>query len=62
LKRQDGTVADSERHDVRFFFPQEIALLLEASGFEISSISRFPTLDEPADVSSWNVFIVAKAV
>src|SRR5947209_4160000 len=62
MKRQDGTVADSERHDVRFFFPQEIALLLEASGFETCRISRFPSLDVPADVTSWNAFVVSKAV
>lgn len=62
MKRQDGTIADSERHDVRFFFPQEIALLLEASAFETIRISRFPTLDDPADVNSWNALVVSKAV
>ena len=50
-----------ETHAMRYFFPQELALLLDVAGFELSSISRFPDGGEPGD-DSWNVFCVCKAV
>ncbi len=62
LKRLGEKAGVEEHHDVRFFFPQEIALLLETTGFTRRLISRFPSLDEPADETSWNVLVVAEAV
>jgi SAM-dependent methyltransferase len=52
----------TETHRVRFFFPQEFALLLSQSGFELLCMSTFPTLDTPLTEQSWNAFVVAKAV
>jgi SAM-dependent methyltransferase len=51
-----------ETHRMRYFFPQEFALFLESAGFEMVSISAFPTLDDPLTDDTWNAFVVAKAV
>jgi SAM-dependent methyltransferase len=52
----------SETHRMRYLFPQEIKLLLDLSGFELVSLTAFPTLDTPVSDSSWNALIVAKAI
>lgn len=49
-----------EIHEVRFFFPQELALFLELAGFDIVSITAFPD-DDVVDDSHWNAFFVARA-
>jgi ubiquinone/menaquinone biosynthesis C-methylase UbiE len=51
-----------ESHSLRFFFPQEFALMLSQSGFEMLGISAFPTLDAPLDDTTWNAFVIARAV
>jgi len=45
---------------MRFFFPQELELLLDEAGFELRSLTAFPSLDEPADERSWNALVVAQ--
>ena len=50
-----------ETHAMRYFFPQELDLLLQMAGFELLSIRGFPGDEEPDD-NSWNVFCVASAV
>lgn len=54
--------ATTETHRMRYFFPQEFALLLENSGFRLRSLSAFPTLDQPLNDASWNALVVAQAV
>ena len=51
----------TETHRVRYYFPQEFALLLSQSGFTLESISAFPTLDAPLTDQVWNAFVVARA-
>jgi SAM-dependent methyltransferase len=51
-----------EIHRMRYFFPQEFALLLSQSGFEMQNISAFPTLDNPLTDATWNAFVVAKSI
>jgi len=46
---------------MRYFFPQELRMILGHAGFEVRSISAFPTLDAPATENTWNVFVVASA-
>jgi SAM-dependent methyltransferase len=60
---EDGKVASAtrEKHSLRYFFPQEFALLLGQSGFEMLNISAFPTLDGPLTDESWNALVVARA-
>lgn len=50
-----------EMHRLRYYFPQEFALLLSQSGFTIQSISAFPTLDAPLTDQTWSAFVVARA-
>jgi SAM-dependent methyltransferase len=49
-----------ETHSMRYFFPQELDLLLRSSGFELKSITSFPDGQAASD-ESWNVFCVATA-
>jgi SAM-dependent methyltransferase len=50
-----------ETHTMRYFFPQEFALLLSQSGFSMLSISAFPSIDAPLTDATWNAFVVARA-
>jgi SAM-dependent methyltransferase len=47
---------------VRYFFPMELELMLHQSGFSLLSLTAFPTLDRPADETTWNAFGIACAV
>jgi SAM-dependent methyltransferase len=47
---------------VRYFFPMELELMLNQSGFSLLSLTSFPTLDRPADETTWNVFGIARAI
>lgn len=60
---EDRLVSEAtETHAMRFFFPQEMDLLLTSTGFALVSLTAWPTLDEPPTESDWNVLIVARAV
>jgi SAM-dependent methyltransferase len=51
----------TEKHRLRYYFPQEFSLLLKHSGFTMQSISAFPTLEDPLTEKTWNAFVVARA-
>jgi SAM-dependent methyltransferase len=51
----------TEVHRLRYYFPQEFALLLSHAGFAMQSISAFPTLEDPLTEQTWNAFVVATA-
>ena len=51
----------SEVHRLRYFFPQEFALLLSVAGFTLHAMSAFPSLDQPLGDDTWNAFAVAQA-
>jgi SAM-dependent methyltransferase len=51
----------TERHDVRFFFPQEIAALLEFTGFHLCRLGAFPDFEQPPTEDNWNAMVVARA-
>lgn len=55
------TSETSETHRMRYFFPQEFALFLQASGFETCSMTAFPSLDTPLTDQTWNALVVARA-
>ncbi len=50
-----------ESHAMRFFFAMELELLLASCGLKLESLTAFPSLEKPADETSWNVLGVAKA-
>jgi len=52
---------ETERHDVRFFFPQEIAALLELTGFRVCRLGAFPDFERPPTEDNWNAMVVAQA-
>lgn len=49
-----------EHHPMRYFFAQELSLFLKVSGFELISLTQFPTLNKKPTEDSWNVLCVAK--
>lgn len=51
-----------ECHSVRYFFPLELALFLECSGFAPIQLGAFPEFDRSPDETTWNVLGVARAV
>ena len=51
----------TEHHDVRFFFPQEIAAHLELTGFRVCRLGAFPDFDQPPTEDNWNAMVVARA-
>jgi SAM-dependent methyltransferase len=51
-----------EIHAVRYFFPQELKLFLQCTGFEPLRLGAFPEFDREPDETVWNVLGVAHAV
>lgn len=51
-----------EAHSMRYFFPLEINLFLECSGFVPIRLGAFPEFDRDPDETTWNVLGVARAV
>lgn len=49
-----------EAHEMRYFFPQELAALLEGSGFETLALFPFGRPAEEATTASWTVSVVAR--
>ena len=63
-RTHDGSTIEetTERHTVRYFFPQEIELLLDGMGFQLLRLGAFPEFDREPDQTTWNVMAVAVAV
>ena len=51
----------SESHAMRFFFPQEIELLVHGAGFTLEKLAPFPNVEGELDDSSWNAIALARA-
>jgi len=51
-----------EEHTVRYFFPLELTLFLESTGFTCVRLGAFPELDMDPDEQTWNVLCAARAV
>jgi SAM-dependent methyltransferase len=51
-----------EIHEMRYFFPMELAYFLQQAGFELKSLTAFPSLDHEADEAAWNAFGIAKCL
>ncbi|MEP7348384.1 MAG: class I SAM-dependent methyltransferase [Sphingorhabdus sp.] len=61
IKGNQNTEKSQEVHNLRYFFPQEMRMMLGMSGFEMNSISAFPSLDEAPSDATWNALVVATA-
>lgn len=51
-----------ESHTMRFFFPMELSLFLSVCELKLESLTAFPSLDKPADETTWNIIAVSRAV
>ena len=49
-----------ESHTMRFFFNMELSLFLSECELKLESLTAFPSMDCPADETTWNVLGVAK--
>jgi SAM-dependent methyltransferase len=50
-----------EDHWMRFFFPKELELLLDVTGFTLLRLGAFPDVWSDPDETTWNVLAVARA-
>jgi SAM-dependent methyltransferase len=51
-----------ESHSMRYFFPLELDLFLESTGFASLRLGAFPEFKKDPDETTWNVIQVARAV
>jgi SAM-dependent methyltransferase len=51
-----------ENHQMRYFFPLELDLFLESSGFALIRLGAFPAFAEEPDETTWNILGVARAI
>jgi SAM-dependent methyltransferase len=51
-----------EDHTMRFFFPQELAVLFKVSGIELDEIRAFPGWNIEPDDETWNIGVVGSAI
>jgi hypothetical protein len=57
-----GAPPASETHVVRYFFPMELEMYLEACGFRLLHLGDFDDPEREPDSRSWNVYAIAQAV
>jgi hypothetical protein len=65
LWRMEGdrvTGHTEETHQMRYFFPLELNLFLESSGFSPIRLGAFDNFDRDPDETTWNVLGIARAV
>jgi SAM-dependent methyltransferase len=61
IRTRGGAQENAETHEMRFFFPQELALFMSTAGLELAGLTAMPHLDRAADESTWNAFAIARA-
>jgi SAM-dependent methyltransferase len=61
LRRDSGDIT-RETHVVRYFFPMEIEMHLEAAGFRLCAMSAFDDPQREPDEHTWNALVVAQAI
>lgn len=54
--------SNEERHANRYFFPLELELFLQSTGFTPIRLGTFPDFDREPDETTWNVLQIARAV
>jgi SAM-dependent methyltransferase len=62
LKSKQLESVTEETHTMRYLFPQEFKLALQLTGFELASLSAFPSLDTKLTDDTWNALAVARAI
>ena len=59
LSEQQVVSESEETHQMRYFFPMELAYFLQQACLRLKSLTAFPYLDRSADETTWNVLAVA---
>ncbi len=61
---KDRVVVDEvrESHAMRFFFPQELAYVLQAGGFRLLKLCEFLNLEAEPTERTWNAMAIASAI
>ena len=60
MREGQPVIETDEVHRMKFFFAQELSLVLEFTGFEVIRIGQFPDFElDPTD-SSWDMVVVAR--
>ena len=62
LKDKQVVAEMTETHAMRFFFPQELALLFESAGLSLVEMRAFGAERTPPSERTWNVLAVGRAV
>jgi SAM-dependent methyltransferase len=60
IRDGEPVVETGEVHRMRFFFAQELSLVLESTGFEVVRIGQFPDFERDPTETSWNIVVVAR--
>ncbi len=50
----------NEKHEMRFFFPEEMRYFLERNNFNTLQVGAFDDLDKKPDENAWNIWFVAQ--
>jgi SAM-dependent methyltransferase len=61
LSEQRVLDESDETHQMRFFFPQELALFLSNNNLSLENIVEFGDLVKPPTEESWNVLVISRA-
>lgn len=62
LRGEEAVEKSEEKHQMRYFFRDELNQFLESSGFVPVRLGAFPEFPEEGDEATWNVLQVGQAV
>lgn len=62
IKNKHKSLNIKEDHQMRYFFPQELALFLKTSGLGLIRLGSFPQWRNIPNVNTWNIFGIAKVI
>ena len=52
----------NETHQMRYFFPLEIAFFLETAGFSLLRLGQFPNIDSDPNDTNWNIIVISNRI
>jgi SAM-dependent methyltransferase len=62
IKESQVVNEDEEIHQMRYFFPQELAFFMAEARLSLINLSKFDGLDYVPGEDTWNVLVVGKAL
>lgn len=61
FERSTVVTSFEQSHNMRYFFPQEIRMFLEANGFELLKCGTWQNPDVPPTAHDWSALVVARS-